>query len=105
MTEAQRDWIHLGLVSRVREKSGQRKRSSSGCSPTPHFLLLPIPAHPHPALGTPSLSLGLSDRPQVQCVRTYKALQPDELTLEKTDILAVRTRTSDGERGLLGRPP
>ncbi|XP_051692501.2 rho guanine nucleotide exchange factor 19 isoform X2 [Oryctolagus cuniculus] len=36
------------------------------------------------------------DRPQVQCVRTYKALQPDELTLEKTDILAVRTRTSDG---------
>lgn len=46
--------------------------------------------------GTPSVSLGLSDRPQVQCVRTYKALQPDELTLEKTDILAVRTRTSDG---------
>lgn len=39
----------------------------------------------------------LSDRPQVQCVRTYKALQPDELTLEKTDILAVKTRTSDGE--------
>ncbi|XP_032157972.1 rho guanine nucleotide exchange factor 19 isoform X5 [Mustela erminea] len=36
------------------------------------------------------------DRPQVQCVRTYKALQPDELTLEKTDILAVRTQTSDG---------
>ncbi|KAL6061360.1 hypothetical protein STEG23_035676, partial [Scotinomys teguina] len=36
------------------------------------------------------------DRPQVQCVRTYKALQPDELTLEKTDILAVKTRTSDG---------
>ncbi|XP_032971883.1 rho guanine nucleotide exchange factor 19 isoform X2 [Rhinolophus ferrumequinum] len=36
------------------------------------------------------------DHPQVQCVRTYKALQPDELTLEKTDILAVRTRTSDG---------
>ncbi|XP_057553526.1 rho guanine nucleotide exchange factor 19 isoform X5 [Hippopotamus amphibius kiboko] len=50
------------------------------------------------------------DRPQVQCVRTYKALQPDELTLEKTDILAVRTRTSDGpqqgEHGFLatGRP-
>ncbi|XP_049733985.1 rho guanine nucleotide exchange factor 19 isoform X2 [Elephas maximus indicus] len=36
------------------------------------------------------------DHPQVQCVRTYKALQPDELTLEKTDILAVRTWTSDG---------
>ncbi|XP_070314834.1 rho guanine nucleotide exchange factor 19 isoform X4 [Odocoileus virginianus] len=36
------------------------------------------------------------DHPQVQCVRTYKASQPDELTLEKTDILAVRMRTSDG---------
>uniref|UniRef100_A0AC11BX23 Rho guanine nucleotide exchange factor 19 n=1 Tax=Ovis aries TaxID=9940 RepID=A0AC11BX23_SHEEP len=36
------------------------------------------------------------DHPQVQCVRTYKALQPDELTLEKTDILAVRMQTSDG---------
>uniref|UniRef100_A0A8C2USR9 Rho guanine nucleotide exchange factor 19 n=1 Tax=Chinchilla lanigera TaxID=34839 RepID=A0A8C2USR9_CHILA len=37
-----------------------------------------------------------ADCPQVQCVRTYKALQPDELTLEKTDILAVKTWTSDG---------
>lgn len=69
------------------------------------FLLLPLPTPNHPPLGTPSLSLGLSDLPQVQCVRTYKALQPDELTLEKTDILAVRTQTSDGERGLLGRLP
>ncbi|XP_043852990.1 rho guanine nucleotide exchange factor 19 [Dromiciops gliroides] len=36
------------------------------------------------------------DLPQVQCIRAYKALEPDELTLEKADILAVRTRTSDG---------
>lgn len=43
-----------------------------------------------------------ADHPQVQCVRTYKALQPDELTLEKTDILAVKTRTSDGAWGLPG---
>ncbi|XP_077881518.1 rho guanine nucleotide exchange factor 19 isoform X3 [Ictidomys tridecemlineatus] len=42
------------------------------------------------------ISEGEGNRPQVQCVRTYKALQPDELTLEKTDILAVKTRTSDG---------
>lgn len=70
-----------------------------------YFLLLPLPAPSDIPLGTPSLSPGLSDRPQVQCVRTYKALQPDELTLEKTDILAVRTQTSDGEKGLLGRPP
>ncbi|XP_036206385.1 rho guanine nucleotide exchange factor 19 isoform X4 [Myotis myotis] len=45
------------------------------------------------------------DRPQVQCVRTYKALQPDELTLEKTDILAVRTRTSDGLPSLASASP
>ncbi|XP_074074444.1 rho guanine nucleotide exchange factor 19 isoform X2 [Macrotis lagotis] len=36
------------------------------------------------------------DLPQVQCIRAYKALEPDELNLEKADILAVRTRTSDG---------
>uniref|UniRef100_F7EFQ7 Rho guanine nucleotide exchange factor 19 n=1 Tax=Monodelphis domestica TaxID=13616 RepID=F7EFQ7_MONDO len=36
------------------------------------------------------------DIPQVQCIKAYKALEPDELTLEKADILAVRTRTSDG---------
>lgn len=62
----------------------------------PSLLLFSPPALPHPTLGIPSFSLGFSDHPQVQCVRTYKALQPDELTLEKTDILAVRMRTSDG---------
>ncbi|XP_001377114.2 rho guanine nucleotide exchange factor 19 [Monodelphis domestica] len=36
------------------------------------------------------------DIPQVQCIKAYKALEPDELTLEKADILAVKTRTSDG---------
>lgn len=64
--------------------------------PCRSLLLLP--------LGAPSLPPGLSDHPQVQCVRTYKASQPDELTLEKTDILAVRMRTSDGEGALLERP-
>ena len=61
-------------------------------------LLLPPP-------GAPSLPPVFSDHPQVQCVRTYKASQPDELTLEKTDILAVRMRTSDGERALPEGPP
>ncbi|XP_023388415.1 rho guanine nucleotide exchange factor 19 [Pteropus vampyrus] len=77
---------------------GGWKEVAAAALPSSYFLLLPLPApylHHH-AVGTPSLSLGLTDRPQVQCVRTYKALQPDELTLEKTDILAVRTRTSDG---------
>lgn len=78
---------------------GRGKEAVATTVPPPYFLLPPL-CPPHHALGTPSVSLGLSDRPQVQCVRTYKALQPDELTLEKTDILAVRTRTSDGERAL-----
>lgn len=102
----------MGLVFRVREEKssqgglgrGRRKEAAAATLPPPYFLLCPS-CPPHHALGTLSVSLGLSDRPQVQCVRTYKALQPDELTLEKTDILAVRTQTSDGERGLLGGPP
>lgn len=63
----------------------------------------PPPPSFSPSSCLPPLTCGswilswLSDCPQVQCVRTYKALQPDELTLEKTDILAVKTRTSDGE--------
>lgn len=72
-------------------------RGKAAAAATPSSSSAP-PCPLHPGLGTPSVSLALSDRPQVQCVRTYKALQPDELTLEKTDILAVRTRTSDGER-------
>lgn len=83
---------------------GRRRENAAALLPL-CFLPLPRPAPCYTPLRTPSLSPGLSDRPQVQCVRTYKALQPDELTLEKTDILAVRTQTSDGERGLLGRPP
>ncbi|XP_067422766.1 LOW QUALITY PROTEIN: rho guanine nucleotide exchange factor 19 [Emydura macquarii macquarii] len=37
-----------------------------------------------------------ADTAQVQCIKAYKAQEPDELTLEKADILGVRTRTSDG---------
>uniref|UniRef100_A0A7M4FIP6 Rho guanine nucleotide exchange factor 19 n=1 Tax=Crocodylus porosus TaxID=8502 RepID=A0A7M4FIP6_CROPO len=37
-----------------------------------------------------------ADSAQVQCVKGYKAQEHDELTLEKADILAVKTRTSDG---------
>ncbi|XP_066546647.1 rho guanine nucleotide exchange factor 19 [Amia ocellicauda] len=36
------------------------------------------------------------DRSQVQCIKSYKAQEHDELTLEKADILQVKTLTSDG---------
>uniref|UniRef100_A0A8C4SHK7 Rho guanine nucleotide exchange factor 19 n=1 Tax=Erpetoichthys calabaricus TaxID=27687 RepID=A0A8C4SHK7_ERPCA len=34
--------------------------------------------------------------PQVQCIRSYKAQEDDELTLEKADILQAKTITNDG---------
>ncbi|MBN3294662.1 ARHGJ factor, partial [Polypterus senegalus] len=36
------------------------------------------------------------DLPQVQCIRSYKAQEDDELTLEKADILQAKTITNDG---------
>nr|XP_033778295.1 rho guanine nucleotide exchange factor 19 [Geotrypetes seraphini] len=33
---------------------------------------------------------------QVQCIKAYKAQEHDELTLEKADILRLKTKTSDG---------
>lgn len=40
------------------------------------------------------------DISQVQCIKSYKAQEHDELTLEKADILHAKTITSDGERRL-----
>ncbi|KAF7248090.1 Rho guanine nucleotide exchange factor 5 [Varanus komodoensis] len=40
--------------------------------------------------------LGDPDAPQVQCVRSYKARENDELALEKADIIMVLWQTSDG---------
>uniref|UniRef100_A0A8C4SHI7 Rho guanine nucleotide exchange factor 19 n=1 Tax=Erpetoichthys calabaricus TaxID=27687 RepID=A0A8C4SHI7_ERPCA len=37
-----------------------------------------------------------ADLPQVQCIRSYKAQEDDELTLEKADILQAKTITNDG---------
>ncbi|XP_067387035.1 rho guanine nucleotide exchange factor 5-like [Emydura macquarii macquarii] len=36
------------------------------------------------------------DSPQVQCIRTYKARENDELDLEKADIIMVMQNSSDG---------
>lgn len=37
------------------------------------------------------------DIAQVQCIKSYKAQEHDELTLEKADILHSKTITSDGK--------
>lgn len=37
------------------------------------------------------------DISQVQCIKSYQALEHDELTLEKADILHAKTITSDGK--------
>ncbi|XP_051895579.1 rho guanine nucleotide exchange factor 19 isoform X2 [Pristis pectinata] len=42
------------------------------------------------------MDLEQDDSPQVQCVKTYKPLEADELALEKADVLEVKTRTKDG---------
>ncbi|XP_042322478.1 rho guanine nucleotide exchange factor 5-like isoform X2 [Sceloporus undulatus] len=40
--------------------------------------------------------LGDSDAPQVQCVKSYKARENDELPLEKADIIMVLQQSTDG---------
>ncbi|XP_067826203.1 rho guanine nucleotide exchange factor 19 [Heptranchias perlo] len=45
---------------------------------------------------TDQMELEKDDFPQVQCVKTYKPQEADELALEKADVLEVKTRTKDG---------
>ncbi|XP_067873462.1 rho guanine nucleotide exchange factor 19 [Heterodontus francisci] len=47
-------------------------------------------------VNTDHIELEKEDIPQVQCVKTYKAQEADELALEKADVLEVKTRTKDG---------
>ncbi|XP_039224512.1 rho guanine nucleotide exchange factor 5-like isoform X2 [Crotalus tigris] len=49
-----------------------------------------MPQQPEPDL------LDDSDAPQVQCVKSYKAREHDELTLEKADIIMALQQSSDG---------
>lgn len=37
-----------------------------------------------------------TDCPQVQCVEKYIAQEPDELTLEESDVINVYKKISDG---------
>ena len=43
----------------------------------------------------------MTDCPQVQCVEKYIAQEPDELTLEESDVINVFKKMGDGERCLL----
>ncbi|KAA0703001.1 Rho guanine nucleotide exchange factor 5 [Triplophysa tibetana] len=45
----------------------------------------------------PEIDFGaVQDSPQVQCIRAYVAQQPDELSLEKADVLLVTQHSTDG---------
>ena len=39
----------------------------------------------------------IADCPQVQCVEKYIATEPDELTLEESDVINVFKKMADGE--------
>ena len=43
-----------------------------------------------------SFFIPISDCPQVQCVEKYIAQQPDELTLEESDVINVFKKMGDG---------
>lgn len=45
-----------------------------------------------------------TDFPQMQCVRTFVAQQPDELSLEKADIILVHQQSSDSKTNLFPSP-
>ncbi|GCC29070.1 rho guanine nucleotide exchange factor 19 isoform X2 [Chiloscyllium punctatum] len=47
-------------------------------------------------IDTEYVGLEKDDIPQVQCIKTYKPQEADELALEKADVLEVKTRTKDG---------
>ncbi|XP_062395162.1 zinc finger CCCH domain-containing protein 13 [Sardina pilchardus] len=47
---------------------------------------------PHPEIDFTAAQ----DFPQMQCIRAYQAQQPDELGLEKADVLLVHQESSDG---------
>nr|XP_015193480.1 PREDICTED: trichohyalin-like [Lepisosteus oculatus] len=49
-------------------------------------------SQPHPEIDFTTAQ----DSPQVQCLRSYVSQQPDELTLEKADVLLVHQQSSDG---------
>ncbi|TSK34830.1 Rho guanine nucleotide exchange factor 5 [Bagarius yarrelli] len=49
-------------------------------------------SHPHPEIDFNAAQ----DIPQMQCIRAFVAQQPDELSLEKADVLLVHQQSSDG---------
>ena len=43
-----------------------------------------------------SCMLSIPDSPQVQCIQSYTAQEPDELSVEMADVLNILERTDDG---------
>lgn len=92
--KATMDYSHVSLWSIWRHRASQRECGSVNC-----FVFFHILSHQKPFnLSFIIFCLEYVDISQVQCIKSYKAQEHDELTLEKADILHAKTITSDGER-------
>lgn len=89
--EAAVDHGHVSIWSTWRHWASQRECGSVNCF---FFGLLLISL----LSGAMSFCREFIDISQVQCIKSYKAQEHDELTLEKAEILHAKTITSDGER-------
>uniref|UniRef100_A0A8C0H871 Rho guanine nucleotide exchange factor 19 n=1 Tax=Chelonoidis abingdonii TaxID=106734 RepID=A0A8C0H871_CHEAB len=95
-------FVHAKMPElKVTDLSRKLHGHDNRCVSLSTFLQIPNPAHKGPVWGpgrrvTLCVLLLLPDIAQVQCIKAYKAQEHDELSLEKADILGVKTRTSDG---------
>ncbi|XP_029434524.1 rho guanine nucleotide exchange factor 19 isoform X2 [Rhinatrema bivittatum] len=85
--------FHLQLLDNQRLKHQLLLRAQTE-SEKQRWISAMVPASPQP---DSQQLLENEDILQVQCIKAYKAQEHDELTLEKADILRLKTKTSDGE--------
>lgn len=62
-----------------------------------HFLLLQFQNKYSNANNMNFSLFPFADFSQMQCIRAFVAQQPDELSLEKADVLLIHQQSSDGE--------
>lgn len=99
--KAAMDHSHVSIWSTRRHWTSQRECGSVNCFVCP-LLIKSSKAFQHSSFIV--CFLECVDISQVQCIKSYKAQEHDELTLEKADILHAKTITSDGERRFWWEP-